>query len=173
MLRNLQNQIFDYLSKDSQEESVQEGFDNTTPGDIATIAKKQNDELDATYSTNQSRIDYQQQLNKTAKLANYWLYWVYAILALIFIFFLFRGPKAKEIEWKYKSLYILLIIAFPYVIVPIELILKKLVVMIYYTTIGKPYEESKWKVMGETDFQTKYNIDTTLEDEERMKNNLL
>lgn len=173
MLRNLQNQVFDYLSKDSQESSVQEGFDNTTLGDIATIAKKQNEELDATYSTNQSRIEYQQQLNKTAKLANYWLYWVYAILAIIFAFFLFRGTKTKMMDWKYKVLYVALIIAFPFVIVPIELILKKLAVMIYYTTIGKPYEESKWKVMGETDFQTKYNIDTTMEDEDRMKNSLL
>lgn len=174
MLRKLQNQIHDYLQQENTQtkEQSEEGF-TISYTEANKVARKQNLEMDAQYSINQSRIIYQQERNKTAKLTIYWLYWVYAILAIIFTYFLLRGPKSATITWKFKLLYIALIIAFPFVIVPIELTLKKIVLLFYHTILAKPYEESKWQVIGETEFQKKYGIDSTMENEERMKGDVL
>jgi len=117
--------------------------------------QKQNDEIDATFSTKYTQILYQEERNKTAKLVVYWVNIAYYILAGIFVYFLIYSEKTATTNWKYKLLYTIIIVAFPFVIVPIELFLKQVLQMLYLTTLGKPYEPSKWKVMGEPEYMKK------------------
>ena len=117
--------------------------------------KKQNDELDATFSTKYTQIIYQEERNKTAKLVVYWANIVYYILACILVYFLIFSEKTATMVWQYKLLYTITIGVFPYVIVSIELFFKQVVEMLYLTTLGKPYEPSKWKIMGEPEFMKK------------------
>ena len=117
--------------------------------------QKQNDEIDATFSTKYTQILYQEERNKTAKLAVYWVNIVYYILGCVLVYFLIFSEKTAKMIWQYKLLYTIIIAVFPFVIVTIELYIKQVIEMLYLTILGKPYEPSKWKVMGEPEFNKK------------------
>jgi hypothetical protein len=117
--------------------------------------QKQNDEIDATFSTKYTQILYQEERNKTAKLVVYWVNIVYYILGCVLVYFLIFSEKTAKMVWQYKLLYTIIIAVFPFVIVTIELYIKQVLEMLYVTILGKPYEPSKWKVMGEPEFNKK------------------
>lgn len=70
MLRKLQNQIHDYLQQENTQtkEQSEEGFTTILYGEANKVARKQNLEMDAQYSINQSRIIYQQERNKNGQI---------------------------------------------------------------------------------------------------------
>lgn len=119
------------------------------------MIQKQNAEIDATFSTKYAQIIYQEERNKTAKLTVYWVNIIYYILAGVLVYFIVYSEKTATVIWQYKLVYTILIVAFPFVIVSIELVLKQVVETLYLTTLGKPYEPSKWKIMGEPEFMKK------------------
>ena len=125
------------------------------PMAIDNNIQKQNDEIDATFSTKYTQILYQEERNKTAKLAVYWVNIVYYILGCIVVYFLIFSEKTAKTKWQYKLLYTVLIAVFPFIIVTIELYIKQVLEILYVTILGKPYEPSKWKIMGEPEFNKK------------------
>jgi len=148
-MTSLQKQIIDFLSIPPT--VGQEGFSNIeeVTKSVNEKIQKQNDELDAAFSTKYTQLIYQEERNKTGRFAIYWVTVVYWVLSFVFVYYLIYGKKAEAIHWKYRLFYKILVVIFPFVIVPIELFIKNGVIMLYQTTMGKPYEPSKWKIMGE------------------------
>jgi hypothetical protein len=146
-------EVLDFAKRSAIEgQNIKEAAPLTASDD--TI-KKQNNELDAAFSTKYAQLIYQEERNKTARFAIYWVTIVYWVLSFVFVYFLIYGKQAEAIHWKYKLLYIILVVIFPFVIVSIELFIKNGIIMLYQTTMGKPYEPSKWKIMGEPELSKK------------------
>ena len=125
---------------------------------LNTLAEEQNKEIEAEFSTKYVGYLYQLERNHLANLYIYWLYWLYGIVAAVFVFFLIRGANAQSITWTMKVVYIILIIMFPFVIVPIELKLKDILMAMYKIMMGQPIQVSQWKVFGESNITSKYGV---------------
>jgi hypothetical protein len=122
-------------------------------------AKEQNKELEAEFSTKYTHYLYQLERNHLANFYIFWLYWIYAIIAVLFVYFLIRGSKSSETTWTMKIVFVLIVVLFPFLCVPIELNLKDIIVNIYDMTLGKPIQKtSDWKIIGENKVNAKYGI---------------
>jgi hypothetical protein len=124
-------------------------------------AEKQNHELEAEYSTKYSKYLYQLEKNRSANFYITWLYVLYYFLFFVFTVLLFVGSKSKKINRKMKAVYIIAILVFPYIVVPIELKIKELVIYLYDIILGRPSTPSKWAIMGETKMLRKYGVSET------------
>ena len=145
--------------------STQISCTDTTIDDACTAlnnqATEQNRELEAEYSTKYSKYLYQLEKNRSGNFYIIWVYVVYYFLFIVFTALLFLGSQSKKINLKMKAVYIIVILVFPYVVVPIELKIKELVVYLYDITLGRPSTPTQWAVIGETKMFRKYGVSET------------
>lgn len=88
--------------------------------DMEKRAKSQNKELEKAYSTKFSKSQYQTEKISAINYYIYYLIWIYACIAVVFIGFLFVGPKSKKTSFYFKLAILLLLIAYPYYITPLQ-----------------------------------------------------
>lgn len=131
---------------------------NDVIDEMENQSKVQNYKLDAEYSTKYSKYQYQLEKNQTGNFYLSWLYVIYIICSTLFVYFLIFGSKRKEISILNKVGYVVLIIFFPFVSVPLELYLKDSIIYFHNIFFGKAYKKTKWEIYGETNMNSKYGI---------------
>lgn len=123
-----------------------------------TNAKKQNQEIENLFSTYQAKQAYQNRHNQIAITVLHWMYALYILFAITFLGLLVFSPKGKKIKWKWKIIYLLPIILYPFIASPILFAIRTVLLYVYNITLGKPVSQSNWAVMGEPQVTQKYSV---------------
>ena len=127
-------------------------------GTYDTNAEKQNQEIENIFSTYQAKQAYQNRHNQIAITILHWMYALYILFAITFLGLLIFAPKGKKINWKWKIIYVLPIIIYPFIASPILFAFRSVLLYVYDMTLGRPVTLSNWAVIGEPKITQKYSV---------------
>jgi hypothetical protein len=131
---------------------------NEICGTYNTNAETQNQEIENIFSTYQAKQAYQNRHNQIAITILHWMYALYILFAITFLGLLIFAPKGKKINWKWKVIYVLPIIIYPFIASPILFAFRSVLLYVYNMTLGRPVTLSNWAVIGEPKITQKYSV---------------